>query len=146
MLRKYLESITGIVTGSTQPNDNTVNFAIMTSGLKGEGHKDNDVWFVKSHFPGIAPNFGSVVIKKTVVSVRNPIDVMMSFLNFKLTFSHTKSVGNEFSDEFQKEWLWFIEEMHYMWEKQYTYWRNIEKEDKIPIYYLRYEDLVENPR
>jgi hypothetical protein len=53
----------------------------MASGLKGEAHLKNDVWFVKSHFPSVSPNVGAgLKVKKAVVIVRNPIDVMMSYL------------------------------------------------------------------
>lgn len=115
----------------------------MVSGLKGEGHLNGkDTWFVKSHFPADAPNLGSIKIKKAVVSIRNPIDVMMSYLQFKLTFSHTRSISNEFTGEFQKEWEWFLKEIHVMWDKPYTYWRKIAKEGTIPVYFLRYEDLI----
>lgn len=36
--------------------------------------------------------------------------------------------------------------MHTIWDKPYTYWRKIAKEGTIPVYFLRYEDLVENPK
>jgi hypothetical protein len=50
--RKYLESITGVPTGSPYSNKIMANFALCVLGLKGEGHhKDDETWFVKSHFP-----------------------------------------------------------------------------------------------
>jgi hypothetical protein len=140
-----MEQITGIVTGSTYANDNTVNFSLMASGLKGEGHMGNDNWFIKSHFPGIAPHLGAVKIKKCITGIRNPFDTMMSYLNFKLTFSHTKSVSNEFTGKFKEEWEWFLQQSYDMWDESYTYWRHTNK-DAVPIYYYRYEDLVTHPK
>lgn len=91
-LRNFLESITGIVTGSTQPNTDSLNFALLASGLKGEGHIGKDTLFVKTHYPLISPTVGSLTVKKAVVCVRNPIDTLASYFQFKLTYSHTKSV------------------------------------------------------
>ena len=50
--RKYLESITGVATGTPYSNQIIVDFALAALGFKGEGHhKDEKTWFVKSHFP-----------------------------------------------------------------------------------------------
>lgn len=48
-LRKYLEKLTGITTGSD--NDIRANICLMMAGLKGEYIVDDTVWIVKSHHP-----------------------------------------------------------------------------------------------
>lgn len=51
ILRKYLEMITGIATGSDTgffPKDKEL---MKTAGLVGEGLYDERVWIIKSHYP-----------------------------------------------------------------------------------------------
>lgn len=48
-LRKYLEKLTGVTTGSD--NDIRGNICLMMAGLKGEYIVDDSVWIVKSHHP-----------------------------------------------------------------------------------------------
>jgi len=55
MLRKYLESITGIDTGSDHWIEISTSLQLM--GLKGEGHSATDnVWVTKSHSPWVPFN------------------------------------------------------------------------------------------
>jgi len=48
-LRKYLEEVTGTVTGSDMPI--FVSFPMQLVGLKGEDHTGNSVWIAKTHHP-----------------------------------------------------------------------------------------------
>ena len=86
-MRAKLEAITGITTGSTVPNAWSVNFQLLASGLRGEGHIGDDVWFVKTHFPLVSPAVGCVSAHKALIGVRNPIDVLVSYFEFKMTFT-----------------------------------------------------------
>jgi hypothetical protein len=79
MLRGFLESITGIFTGSDMPLDLT--FPLQQMGALGEEHSGDDgsCWITKTHFP-----MESFEIKfhasKMIVIVRNPIDVVPSMM------------------------------------------------------------------
>jgi hypothetical protein len=48
-LRKYLEKVTGVVTGSNMSSD--VCSPLWLSCFMGEEVVDDRVWFVKTHFP-----------------------------------------------------------------------------------------------
>lgn len=48
-LRKYLESLTGIITGSDCPM--TFSTGLLIAGLAGEQVIDDSVWVIKSHNP-----------------------------------------------------------------------------------------------
>ena len=144
-LRNYLEGATGVVTGSTQPNDNTLNFQLLAAGLKGEGHLGNDTWFVKTHFPLCSPNVGIAKVKKAVVCVRNPIDTMASYFEFKVTYSQNKTCNPVLYKEHAGEWDWFLREHLDMWSKFYDYWIEIAQKQVIPVYFFRFEDLVADP-
>ena len=51
LIRKYLEDITGIPTGSDFDQAFKRPHNLIDMGLKGEGTLDEKVWIVKSHFP-----------------------------------------------------------------------------------------------
>ena len=57
-MRGKLEAVSGVITGSTQPNSCTVNVQLLAQGLIGEGHVGEDVWFIKTHFPLISEVVG----------------------------------------------------------------------------------------
>jgi len=84
-LRKYCELLTGVETGG----DNTlnVNVHLQLQGLKGEHIVDDTVWIVKTHSPWIMPDAPVFHCNKMIVIVRNPLDVIISFL-------HLFSLGN----------------------------------------------------
>lgn len=78
MMRKYLENLTGVITGSEMKN--ILSLDLMYIGLKGEGISDKTVWITKSHAP-LAP-FGSssniVVTNQMFCCIRNILDVICS--------------------------------------------------------------------
>jgi hypothetical protein len=51
MVRKYLENITAIATGSDMVMRHVPNISLQIAGFKGEGITDNRCWIKKSHFP-----------------------------------------------------------------------------------------------
>ena len=82
MLRTFLESITGITTGSNFPFD-LVAVTLQIVGLKGEEitSEDNTVWINKTHcLPWPIQNL-SFRASKQFCLFRNPIDIMPSLLN-----------------------------------------------------------------
>ncbi len=91
LFRKYLESITGIATGSIYPNNYTMNFSLLSSGFKGETHTGNDIWIFKAHHPFLFSQASNPGVHKVMVCVRNPLDVIASFWHLRLTQTHTKS-------------------------------------------------------
>ena len=86
MLRKYLENITGLITGSEMIP--ALSVAIMYIGLKGESITDNTVWITKSHAPLFPPGGATpVTTNQMFCCVRNILDVICSIFNFFHTFT-----------------------------------------------------------
>ena len=87
-LRRFLECITGIYSGSDMNLNMTM--CLQFNGLHGEGHvaDGNLVWVTKTHYPMESPmgvtKFNS---QKQIVIVRNPIDVLPSMAHLVFTGS-----------------------------------------------------------
>ena len=109
------------------------------------GPEENLVWISKTHWPWPSPlGAEKFSAKKCISVVRNPIDQITSMAYLKLTNSHTK-VTSVLPSEADPEW----------WDR---FVLNVSKatnlasqtmreqvHGEIPVYYLRYEDLVLNP-
>ena len=80
-IRKYIESITGIFTGSASPLETLLCSILQLHGFLGESIRDDRIIFEKTHYPGRCNN---VVIEtnRVLVIVRNPIDVLVSHYNY----------------------------------------------------------------
>lgn len=78
LTRKYLEDITGIITGSYTDSRYVRNFSLALCGFKGEAVWDDSVWIYKSHMPNVLENFSRGYINKAIICVRNPFDVACS--------------------------------------------------------------------
>lgn len=78
-LRKYLQNVLGIHTGSDMVLDQTINNQV---NMAGEEITDASVWIKKTHDPYRSP-MDTVIHKsnKIICIVRNPYDTLMSFLN-----------------------------------------------------------------
>lgn len=86
--RKYLESITGIVTGS----DNHTLMSLLSlecslPGFKGELQVDSKVWVNKTHFPIALPLAAKHKGYKALVCVRDPLDASISAFNLVYTLT-----------------------------------------------------------
>jgi hypothetical protein len=100
---------------------------------------------VKSHFPVVSPNVGVANVSKAIVCIRNPIDTLMSYFEFKITYSQNKSCDPTLYKECKEEWEWFFIEHMIMWKQFYDYWVKIAIDKTIPVYFFRYEDLSTDP-
>ena len=105
-LRRYVEQITGITTGSTISIHTSTSLQIM--GLKGESHCDDSVWVTKSHHPfgikGSAPNSTN----KTFICVRHPLDVFPSFAALCNTISHGNKPDYDLALDYPEWWDYFV--------------------------------------
>jgi hypothetical protein len=91
LLRKYLENITGIVTGGDTIYAK-LDKELVDSGLVGEGIFDERTWIVKSHYPErFTPQ--RYFNDRIVLIVRNPLDSIISHFHMVCTESHTNSVS-----------------------------------------------------
>ena len=104
-LRKYLELITGVPTGS----DMTLKYAmpLQLVGCIGEAVADDTCWVVKTHDP-MRPWTTDFSTNKIIVCVRNPFDVTNSAVSFLSLWSHSKEMENQFWTEDPVYWDDFI--------------------------------------
>ena len=92
MLRKHFENITGISTGSDCPLTGYLNSCLQVMGFRGEHITDERVWAVKCHYPSRVTPKSVLSANKIIVSVRNPLDVLVSHFNYLQTQTHSKTL------------------------------------------------------
>ena len=142
MLRVFLESITGITTGS---NDvlHGGGLSLQTTGLKGESHTSDDrtVWIVKTHpIKAIIP-WPKFTGTKAIYLIRNPIDMIVSEFTLYTAASHSHVVNEEIkgSAGFQKWISVAVPRVNVMQ-------RNVQSfAQSVPTLYLTYEMLILQP-
>jgi len=145
-LRKYLENITGIATGSDMFMKFTLNTTLQFSGFKGEGIVKDNVWSNKTHFPFRTPMDRKYDSKLIILAVRNPLDVAVSFFNLVSSGTHTKTIREDLTGEAMVGfWNDFFESEVRMWVEWHDFWLQKVKEQSIPIFFFRFEDLLVQP-
>ena len=88
LLRKYLQDITGVITGSDVDVRRGLCSYLVDKGMKGEGKINNRVWIIKTHFPE-SDGYKKFLANKCVLLVRNPMDSIMSLYNMIVTGTHS---------------------------------------------------------
>ena len=147
MLRKLVENVTGVETGSTMPA--VFNSVIPIIGMKGESYFDNSVWVVKTHYPTTMPTDEQNPFRanKTFMVVRNPYDVIPSYSMLLQTGSHSAKVDYDYLQDYPEWWHnWVkntVRKMKWFFD---TIIQEFVNDKKNPIYFVRYEDLVHNER
>ena len=144
-LRRYIEQITGVVTGSTLTLHMATAVQIMS--MKGEYVADDSVWIARGHHPLINPASLSFKANKTFCCVRNPLDVFQSYADFNNTLSHGTKPNFEISEHYPEWWNWFVKRQATVMKRYFEILkRNCHEEGQNPLYIVRYEDLVLNPK
>ena len=107
LLRGYIEKIMGIVTGSDTDTSHSLNKALYTAGLVGEGLVDKRVWVIKTHYPERygGTKFGA---ERCILLVRNPLDCMLSLFNLLATSTHDLSVAEDTYVKYSNGWDQYI--------------------------------------
>ena len=82
---------------------------------------------------------------KIVCCVRNPLDILASELNFVLTWTHNKKIKQEFHTELKELWEKLVRDEFPVWVSYHRWWINQAKANKVPLYFVRYEDALANP-
>jgi hypothetical protein len=142
LLRRYLESITGIITGSDGDLTTTLDKQLKDSGLSGESILGNKIWIAQTNFPeetGIA----RTDINKCILLVRNPLDSMLAFFNMLATRSINNKMSDKEFEDLADAWDEFVRQEICIWRDFYNYWM---LEPLIPTYVVRLEDLYEEPK
>ncbi|CAM9493516.1 unnamed protein product [Ascophyllum nodosum] len=149
LLRRLLEEVTGIITGSDTRPDRTLSRILSVFGMQGEGVVDERVRVVKTHFPE-RKGFREFEGKRVVLLVRNPFDSIDSYFNMALTNTHNKSLHECVYSELAEHWDAMIRNEIKasrnpgplsVWERFYSYWLT----SGVPVHVIRFEDLVSRP-
>lgn len=141
MLRRFIELISGIYTGSDMNVRMTANLQFV--GMHGEGTvaDDNLVWVTKTHYPMESP-FGSTKFnsQKQIVIVRNPIDVFPSMAHLAMTGSQSITPNEQYNEDLPEIWDSLLKVFVPLCANQHRMIINSISKD-IPTYFCRYEDL-----
>ena len=126
LLRFYLENIFKI---QTQTNIKKEFLISSSSNVFPQKHTDlNLSWIISSDYPTRqAYEYEQLEISLAIVLVRNPIEVIMSLI-LKNSFLLEEALNK--ADELIDQWKTF-----------YKYWIN----SPIPVYFVKYEELLEQP-
>jgi hypothetical protein len=141
LLRRCLEQVTGISTGSNMPL--TMTSMQHAMGMLGEEIVDERCWIIKTHHPVPIPFSCQYFSNKIIMIVRNPIDTFPSMFNLASSASHSATMPFEYHEESPEQWdkiVKFISDFH---SKYFDVTLNDTlKNEKNPIYFMRFEDLL----
>ena len=115
-------------------------------GLKGESHFDDRVWIAKSHQPFDIKLSVPMETKKTFVCVRHPLDVFPSYASLCNTLSHGNKTEYQFHTDYPEYWEWFVKRQSDQMHKFFATLIEQCKRKGHPLYIVRYEDLVRDPK
>lgn len=116
-------------------------------GLKGEFIADDRTWIVKAHHPMLLPGVIKFKSDKVVCCVRNPLDSILSFASLGNTMSHSAQPEFDYSKDYPEWWDWWVKDQSKAHARYFeTMLRHCNKDRLNPIYVVRYEDLVSNPK
>ena len=98
--------------------------------------------FIKTHYPYIYPFCKPIAGSKSLVLVRNPFDSMVSIWQLSVNMTHTRSMLNDFPNEFPEEWDWFVKEHIKVFNGFYDFWMEQSKSGNHPVHFIRFEDIL----
>ena len=139
LLRRLLESMTGIYTGSDTKPGRGMAELLKNDGLVGEAETSQKVWAVKCHFPE-RQGWKQFPVNRAILLVRHPINAIKSYFHMQLTACHHLSIAPSEFSRFSEFWQMHVDMETEVWIKFHTYWLS----RKIPLMVVRYEDLLIN--
>ena len=142
-LRKYLQNITGVQTGADMGFDMGLTVHQLYAEFLGESICDETVWIQKSHDPIYLP--GSLInkVNKVICVVRNPYDAFISMTHF-IGGVMSGQVAQNFAEDIPSEWNELIRGMAEGFNAFHSHMM-LEISEHVPVYFLRYEDLLLKP-
>ena len=114
--------------------------------MKGEDIVDDTVWIVKTHTPWIMPEAPVFFCNKIICIIRNPIDVIISFLHLFSLGNHVQTSPFEYHERHPKWWDWWV---HLCTKRMANWYRTLLRDAKmksLPVLFTRFEDLTQNPK
>lgn len=93
----------------------------------------------------LSPNSESFTTNKLIVIVRNPADVITSLSHLTLTGSQYLKVKERLNAKFPEFWDNFVTERVTELKQYFKTTIEIAKNNEVPIYFVRYEELIDEP-
>lgn len=143
MLRKLIEELTGIYSGSDTSPGRVLSMALKDYGLTGESLLSRDVWLIKSHWPE-RMGHSKVRIERAVLLWRQPLPTFLSFWHMTLTGTHSLTASDYDFERFGKRWRDFVREELGIWVQFYSWWLNQQAQGSVDLLVVSYERLLAN--
>jgi len=137
MVRKLLEEMTGIHTGSDTRPKRAMAEMLRGYGLQGESDVTRKSWVIKSHFPE-RHGWMKFPVTRGILLVRHPVNAIDSYFNMQLSANHEMSLDESQYDRFADIWNEHVETEARVWTEFHEYWMK----QAIPLLVVRYEDLL----
>jgi hypothetical protein len=108
---------------------------------------DERVWIVKAHHPGQMPMNLRFDANKIITCVRNPLDIMVSYAALVNTLSHSNKPAYDIHEAYPEWWDFWVRHQTLLIKKYFNLiLKHCDTEEKCPIQFVRYEDLVADIR
>ena len=91
------------------------------------------------------PDAPSFIANKMICIVRNPTEVIISWLNLVATSSHNVKQPFDVEKDYPNYWDWWVEDCSKYMARWYNRYIEESKMRKLPILFVRFEDLVTDP-
>lgn len=115
-------------------------------GLMGENIVDDRAWVIKAHHPFLIPESIDYICNKVIVCVRNPLDVLPSWASLTNTLNHSVKPEYKYDKDFPEWWNNWINHQSQGMNKWFDFQIGDAHDNKVPVFVVRYEDLVKSPR
>ena len=112
-------------------------------GMKGEEIVDDTCWIIKSHFPlDLFLSSPLFTANKSVVIVRNPLESIISWLNFLSANCHSFKYPFNIEELYPNYWDWWVKNITTHINNWMMFMITEARERRLPVLFIRFEDLV----
>ena len=121
-----------------------VNFQLL--GAKGEDIVDDSIWIIKSLYPWIPPEPTSFMANRAIIVVRNPLDSILSWYHYLTQMNHSTKAPYRVDKDYPQLFDWWVKNQVPKMVKHYGQYMQEARQRKMPYHFVRFEDLVADPR
>ena len=114
-------------------------------GTKGEDIVDDTCWITKTHSPWIMPEAPVFHSNKVIVIVRNPLDTNLSWLHLASMNNHAVKAPFDYETLYPNFFDAWVRDCVGHINSWMTHVVNDSKFRRVPMLFIRFEDLVLNP-
>mmetsp|Transcript_44444 Transcript_44444/g.43110 ORF Transcript_44444/g.43110 Transcript_44444/m.43110 type:complete len:111 (-) Transcript_44444:421-753(-) len=95
-------------------------------------------------YPTWVPSPGPSKATRAALLIRDPIAQYKSLFQFACSSTQNKNIKNSIPKDFLAEFKAGFEASIKIYKNVYTFWMQVIKDKKYPVYFLRYEDFCSN--